>query len=670
MEKDDVISILTIKEGTQAIDKDAYANHSELKEVNLPDSLEEIGFSSFSRCVNLNKINLPKNLTGIGPEAFKFCKSLKHIELPENLYKIGQDAFRCCEGLESISIPDSVLTIGTLAFGNCDGLKSIKLPKHLTRISSSCFNDCNNLSEIIWPEDLEIIDECAFEDCSSLKKIVFPNNLIEIKWFAFNDCDNLQEVVIPESVKEISNNAFNNCYNLKSIKFEYEKGKYYQLNRNVLNATGLSESEITALKNFLQMRDKLKKTFIPAKPIYANTPKELIKNFYDYSKLWAEVLNDYAKFVNKKSEEILYEVKADFYKVCLISGLFSNDYHERMRAKDFIQTKIIGKFSEVGLHERFSGLNTIENGYDPDFAEFLIRNFKSDFLILDDYEFEIHRNLISKAYNNFSEIKKAYPNKVISTNTINDRLTEKDVYSFVLTKTYDSIKTKEEEKLAEYCSRYGYTQNQFNSLKIWMNEGIKIREEGKENLFCKEDSVKSQNKITYRFLEKGDPLGAILGEITNCCQSINNVGESCCKHGLSNPNGGFVVFELNNKIIGQSWVWYDERSKKICLDNIEIPRSAKDKATKKEADFIGCLKRLSEGFKTEMTSKGKEVYIVSMGKGYNDILEVALGSFNEVSPKEVLATVVLQSGETPIRLIGNAPAGVYTDVNQGELILE
>lgn len=670
MEKDDVISILTIKEGTQAIDKNAYANHSELKEVNLPNSLEEIGFSSFSRCVSLNKINLPKNLTGIGPEAFKFCKSLKHIELPENLYKIGQDAFRCCEGLESISIPDSVLTIGTLAFGNCDGLKSIKLPKHLTRISNSCFNDCNNLSEIIWPEDLGIIDECAFEDCSSLKKIVFPNNLIEIKWFAFNDCNNLQEVVIPASVKEISNNAFNNCYNLKSIKFEYEKGKYYQLNRNVLNATGLSESEITALKNFLQMRDNLKKTFIPAKPIYANTPKELIKNFYDYSKLWAEVLNDYAKFVNKKSEEILYEVKADFYKVCLISGLFSNDYHERMRAKDFIQTKIIGKFSEVGLHERFSGLNTIENGYDPDFAEFLIKNFGPYFLILDDYEFEIHRNLISKAYNNFSEIKKAYPNKVISTNTINDRLTEKDVYSFILTKTYDSIKTKEEEKLAEYCSHYGYNQNQFNSLKLWMNEGIKIREEGKENLFCKEDSIKSQNKITYRLLEKGDPLGAILGEITNCCQTINNVGESCCKHGLSNPNGGFVVFELNNKIIGQSWVWYDERSKKICLDNIEIPRSAKYNATKTESDFIGCLKRLSEGFKTEMANKGKEVSIVSMGKGYNDILEVALGSFNEVSPKEVLATAVLQSGETPIRLIGNAPSGVYTDVNQGELILE
>ncbi len=670
MEKDDVISILTIKEGTQAIDNNAYANHSELKEVNLPDSLEEIGFSSFSRCVNLNKINLPKNLTRIGPEAFKFCKSLKHIELPENLYKIGQDAFRCCEGLESISIPDSVLTIGTLAFGNCDGLKSIKLPKHLTRISNSCFNDCNNLSEIIWPEDLGIIDECAFEDCSSLKKIVFPNNLIEIKWFAFNDCNNLQEVVIPASVKEISNNAFNNCYNLKSIKFEYEKGKYYQLNHNVLNATGLSESEITALKNFLQMRDKLKKTFIPAKPIYANTPKELIKNFYDYSKLWAEVLNDYAKFVNKKSEEILYEVKADFYKVCLISGLFSNDYHERMRAKDFIQTKIIGKFSEVGLHQRFSGLNTVENGYDPDFAEFLIQNFGPYFLILDDFEFEIQRNLISKAYNNFSEIKKAYPNKVISTNTINDKLTEKDVYSFILTKTYDSIKTKEEEKLAEYCSHYGYNQNQFNSLKLWMNEGIKIREEGKENLFCKEDSIKSQNKITYRLLEKGDPLGAILGEITNCCQTINNVGESCCKHGLSNPNGGFVVFELNNKIIGQSWVWYDERSKKICLDNIEIPRSAKYNATKTESDFIGCLKRLSEGFKTEMANKGKEVSIVSMGKGYNDILEVALGSFNEVSPKEVLATAVLQSGETPIRLIGNAPSGVYTDVNQGELILE
>ena len=670
MEKDDVFSILTIKEGTEVIDKDAYADHTELKEANLPDSIIEMGASSFLRCTNLEKIKLPKHLKKIGTYCFFDCNHLSEITWPEDLETIESRAFRNCSSLKKIVLPDTITEIQYGAFEKCKNLESITLSKNCKKIGISCFAGCNNLSEIIWPEDLEIIDECAFEDCSSLKKIVFPNNLTEIKWFAFNDCDNLQEVVIPASVKEISNNAFNNCYTLKSIKFEYEKGKYYQLNRNVLNATGLSESEITALKNFLQMRDKLKKTFIPAKPIYANTPKELIKNFYDYSKLWAEVLNDYAKFVNKKSEEILYEVKADFYKVCLISGLFSNDYHERMRAKDFIQTKIIGKFSEVGLHERFSGLNTIENGYDPDFAKFLIKNFGPYFLILDDYEFEIHRNLISKAYNNFSEIKKAYPNKVISTNTINDRLTEKDVYSFVLTKTYDSIKTKEEEKLAEYCSRYGYTQNQFNSLKLWMNEGIKIREEGKENLFCKEDSVKSQNKITYRFLEKGDPLGAILGEITNCCQSINNVGESCCKHGLSNPNGGFVVFELNNKIIGQSWVWYDERSKKICLDNIEIPRSAKYNATKTESDFIGCLKRLSEGFKTEMANKGKEVSIVSMGKGYNDILEVALGSFNEVSPKEVLATAVLQSGETPIRLIGNAPSGVYTDVNQGELILE
>ena len=56
MEKDDVISILTIKEGTEIIDKDAYADHTELKEAKLPDSIIEMGASSFLRCTNLEKI--------------------------------------------------------------------------------------------------------------------------------------------------------------------------------------------------------------------------------------------------------------------------------------------------------------------------------------------------------------------------------------------------------------------------------------------------------------------------------------------------------------------------------------------------------------------------------------------------------------------------------------
>ena len=128
-------------------------------------------------------------------------------------------------------------------------------------------------------------------------------------------------------------------------------------------------------------------------------------------------------------------------------------------------------------------------------------------------------------------------------------------------------------------------------------------------------------------------MGAVLGNITNCCQVIDGSGEACLKYGMTMPNSCFLTFNYKDKIIGQSWVWYDEGSQTICLDNIEVPNRYCDeiKSNKMiQKSFTECLLRLENNFKKTMVNKGFEVKSVTVGKGCNDIGDLLEREFQVV----------------------------------------
>lgn len=663
------INSVDIQEGIQSIMSNAFDTCDNIREIHLPESLVIMNSSVFLRCINLEKINFPNNLLRIDSDSFSQCGQLKEVKLPDSLEYLGPGVFSLCKRLEKVELPDSLNVLRYRMFQNCFSLKEIKLPRNLVNIEANCFHKCRSLENIELPGTVKEIGPNAFEHCEKLKKIKLSKIIEKISMEAFAGCA-LEEVVLPSTIQSLGYHAFADCVNLKKVLYEYEDGKFFTLSKELYDA-GLNSDEFRGLKNFLKVRDKIGAKFISAKEIFTNTPENMIENFYKHSKLWAELFNKFAQSNGTTMKAILSQAKQDFYKICFVSGLFQDDYKVRMQAKEFIETKIIGKFGQYPLHERFTGLNIYANGFNPNFAEFFIKNFGPDFLIKQTYDEDLKNiNYFAQAYNNFSEIEKAYPNKVVTTNTDNDRLTEEDIYKVISNVTYNGIETEQDQVLAELCSLYGYSQEDFKQLQDYMHEGERIKNEGLENLFCLPDEVSSKNVITYRFLEKGDPLGGLLGEITNCCQTIHSAASSCCRHGMTNPNGGFVVFELEGKIIGQSWVWYDKQSEKICLDNVEVPRSAKNKAVKEKSDFKNCLKRLSKNFKTAMKEKGRNVSYVTMGAGYNDILDVVIKNFKEVNATLTLANAAIQQGGHQTKLQGHAPDLTYTDINQGEYILE
>jgi hypothetical protein len=74
--------------------------------------------------------------------------------------------------------------------------------------------------------------------------------------------------------------------------------------------------------------------------------------------------------------------------------------------------------------------------------------------------------------------------------------------------------------------------------------------------------------FTFKILEKNDPLGSVLGNITKCCQKIGGAGEACVFDGYENPNAGFLAVFFNEKVVAQSWLRLGT-SKTLYLDNIE-----------------------------------------------------------------------------------------------------
>ena len=96
-----------------------------IEEVEIPDTVTEIGDYAFHNFRKVKKINIPNSVTSIGVEAFETCYSLTSITIPDSVTSIGKHAFVECTSLTSVTITKGVTSIGLQAFFNCSSLTSI-----------------------------------------------------------------------------------------------------------------------------------------------------------------------------------------------------------------------------------------------------------------------------------------------------------------------------------------------------------------------------------------------------------------------------------------------------------------------------------------------------------------------------------------------------------------
>lgn len=238
-----------------AIGKNAFRCNMMVSEINLPDTIEEIGEYAFSWCTSLKKINFGKGLKKIG--AFVLQKTeVTEVTLPKSIKNIHKNAFEDAEHLQNIFVDkensvfyseDGVLfndSINALvkypegkenssykipnvnfildgAFKNSK-IKNIKFAKTIQSIGNQCFMD-SKLEELILPPEIVTIGKEAFANCENLNYLVLPDSLEEIGKKAFEYCVNITDIHIGEALETIPSGCFRKCFKLKNVELGFVK---------------------------------------------------------------------------------------------------------------------------------------------------------------------------------------------------------------------------------------------------------------------------------------------------------------------------------------------------------------------------------------------------------------------------------------------------------------
>lgn len=250
-----------------AIDNYTFTNTVNMKTIVFPESLREIGESTFWDS-GITSVRFPSSLTKIGDGAFTDCKNLEKVEFADGeAVDIGKGAFRGAR-IKSFFVPDShpnlavyqgvlfeknkkeliaypiadtrasyeiprgIRVIGQEAF-SCSALESVTVPDSVTEIGFCAFSGCNSLSEILLPDSVRIIRAYAFSACEALKYAQLGAGVTEIEWNAFGSCESLQSIYLPASLERLDPSAFSECTSLQAVTVSKNNPNFFDVD-NVL----------------------------------------------------------------------------------------------------------------------------------------------------------------------------------------------------------------------------------------------------------------------------------------------------------------------------------------------------------------------------------------------------------------------------------------------------
>ena len=191
----------------------AFKNCNFVCELNIPESVVEIGLGTFYNCKNLyGELRLPDGLKLIGSEAFYGCENLSgSLTIPQGVTTVPQGCFNGTWLGGTLTLHDGITSIEEEAFANT-GLKGeLRLPKDLEVISHNAFYNCDFSGNLVLPKNLYTIGDKAFAyNWRLMGTLEIPENVISIGAGAFAKCRSIEGVIFPEGLESIRyNSAFN-----------------------------------------------------------------------------------------------------------------------------------------------------------------------------------------------------------------------------------------------------------------------------------------------------------------------------------------------------------------------------------------------------------------------------------------------------------------------------
>lgn len=531
--------------------------------------------------------------------------------------------------------------------------------------------------EYIIPENEKEVCDYALRGCVGIDKIIIPSHVTKIGKSAFSGCVNSQLILQSLSRKlSLSEDALEGT-DFKFVYIAKDGGSlilspredatldngYFKCDFKLEDTTKIFNNNYR--ENFVQLKtwkQEGKIKFIPPEYTMQIFPSSEMQKYFvnKNNQRWGRLVKtlgfDTLEGIEKNNSLV------DLMKIYYAIGGFSDNQGESERAFDYVlkyvatTRKLEATPSQIGqeIHGRFSKIK-LKGAYNPTFAQFFMKHYHQNpdfmnFRLTDKYGYLMDsQDYLCLAHNAFDRIMKNYPNRVVTGNEERALLTPRFVAEHSSIVEYNCVDDGN-ELLAEIVGKYGYDEEQFEHIQEVYNEAKTI----KDKYVISADRAKGKNGITFRILEKDDPIGFILGDITNCCQHIGGAGEECVDDGYTNPNAGFLVFEESEldedgkptgeiRILGQAYVWYDPQTNTVCYDNIEIPTKVLDELRRgnrhgerlSSKALMDSVVESADAIMLAMNRKGIKVDRVTTGQGYNDLrdeLEDRFGS-PERNPK-------------------------------------
>lgn len=177
--------------GTRFIDEYAFAFHTRIEDVVLPEGVREIRRNAFRVCERLRSVRIPETLESIGSEAF-IDTSLEALYLPAGFTDLADDAL-VTAGAHRFGEPPSLRRI-TVHEGNgrfyvesgllCrrgdegdrgivfnDDVPDVRIPDNVTSIADFAFSNARNIRTFSIGPQLKTIGTSGFATWSSIRRI-------------------------------------------------------------------------------------------------------------------------------------------------------------------------------------------------------------------------------------------------------------------------------------------------------------------------------------------------------------------------------------------------------------------------------------------------------------------------------------------------------------------
>ena len=207
---------------------------SSLVSISIPASVETIEGGAFCRCTALQTVTFEKGSKlktiksgSIWSGVFESCTSLTTIEIPASVETIGYDAFFGCSSLKTVTFEkgSKLKTVETNVFIYCTSLTSIEIPASVEEIERNAFSGCTSLQTVTFEKGskLKTIGYFAFINCTSLTTIEIPASVETIRGGAFSDCTSLKTVTFEKGSQLLTvygyyaHGAFSDCTALTTV---------------------------------------------------------------------------------------------------------------------------------------------------------------------------------------------------------------------------------------------------------------------------------------------------------------------------------------------------------------------------------------------------------------------------------------------------------------------